>query len=1033
SPTGKDAPEVAALVVKDSGGRQELNSKGEVVAALTENGRAILTTRDGAGNVTGVQIKAGDRVLREYKREGDKWKLNGTDLPVGTKVEFNAAGDLIQYKNDKSRPEFVQKLDGTRIERVEGSDEVAGGHRYQVENARGEISEYHFSAAGGNQPERIFEGGRIQPDGTVAFSTKLMRMKDSAKDGKSTYAVMESEDTRAGRIPAGKTWVGTQTLDFTTGARLSEGAIPGQAATSQVRTADGWNYDPKDLSKGQTRTEPGPSGAILHRDGSGNLDSVIDGQRNRHSITRGADGQISKIETRLFGDAKRTDTLESKDGRNWTRTWVDEQGKTRTESFRGIVTVGPDGTIRENREDGTSRTRFNSGASIETNPETGEIKVGRARDITIDGVSFGKEFTIAGMTPDGRPTKTVDGKGNYMATADGTTWQRYDAQGKPVGEPFKQTVEFNPITGDLSIKKGDGSRQEDLRADGTYTVRENVGPGGEMVKTRELNEHGERLSHKYEGGVKQETLLNAPDGTHRKYKSFRSEGHGNMMLLTEFSDRANRTTKLEWDTSKENPRISSYTDEWGDTWKAAGDGSFNRTTNIGPAGPRRHTAAVFINREGRLEMLSKTASNLTSVDQKQTEVNIRVTRGTDGNTFTTFREHGGLTVRGHDNLLARTVGDNGQVHQFGYHPTDRNEFGQPVLREVTEGDAPDSKKWSMVYLKFGAEQDAQKWKDMRWTSSTGEERTAFWRVDQVTGDMTWFNDDLTKQRYSLDTGWGKQYSGDLQQKANDINTVFTNWAIRHYFWYGQPSRYQDLKGKLEGLSGDDIQMMQWHLLTKHESNRDLRASINDVWSGWQREVLTRHVDRNAYTTDTDEAQRADARINAALAEMRTNQTLTERRDSEAVLRESLGHLNQYQLELLKQTTGAQTNNPETLLRNIQDHPAWKKAPEIHRKALELYLQKGKDQRTPQEEADLMRLALQYTSTIPGSTRPPSEFQKYSYSSLKQRLAYFEEFAGADRASDAARADFRDNGGARLLEEAFVRPGARTGNPDDPNS
>nr|MDZ4834555.1 hypothetical protein [Candidatus Melainabacteria bacterium] len=725
------------------------------------------------------------------------------------------------------------------------------------------------------------------------------------------------------------------------------------------------------------------SGAVLWRDGKSQITHVDGAKGTKYDIVRNDKNMVSEVRITAPAGKGPSETLTSTDGKNWTRKFT-QNGQTRVEQFEGAVSVSPEGVITERKKNGSTRTLRPEGSTVSFDAAANTASVSRP-----DGSSL----KIAGFGPDGKPNKIVKDDGSYSATNDGVTWSDYDPSGKQVGAERKETVNFNRSNGTLDVAAVDGTRRELTGGDGTYSKQEK-NAAGQILMTESKNERGEVTKTRFDKGEKVDTTINYPNGTYRSYD--------NNNLLKEFKDVNGRVTKLEWQSEGGNTVVKSYTDEKGVKW--------NRQTEHGRAfyqkegAHNRRNESVFVNPEGNLERIYSVSSDLVGTNVGETQVTMRETRGMDGNIVSTYDKNGGMTIRNSDGLLSRSIRADGTVTQFGYNGTDR--YGLPILRTVVEGEGPSAKTWSLSG-------------DKEWTSGA-ERQIAFWRVDQITGDMTYFNgDSLGRQRYSLESGWSKPPWGgeDLQGKANGIKDVKDNTWILNYSMPWQDSRFDDLNRRFQGLSGEEMQMMKYHL-SAHKGI-DIGQYVTDKWgdTGYEGVTLHGHLAREGYTRTVDYAEKADVTMRGALAEMAANSGGRRHSEIQKDIRDKVGILNQEQLDTLNQISKANATDGKTSLERMKEHPSWKNAPEVHKAAMELYLAKGKEARSPQEEAHLMKLALEYKSRYSGG-------RGGQVAPHLQRLELFKEFSGEARTSQASRDYFRtDMGGDALLEKALVRPGA----------
>jgi hypothetical protein len=952
-----------SLVVTDTGGTIERDARGLAIATRTETGITVAAKRDADGNLTEATVNRPGLEPLKYEKIGDVWQLNGKPLPKDTKLELTYKGDLVQFgAAGFDKPDLVLKLDGTRIEFQESSEDVAGGYKYVVENARGEISEYHYSGKRGTNDflERIKEGGTRTQDNHVHFETSMMRMRSSATNGQSTWAILQSQAVATETIPAGKTWVGSREFDAKTGSTLSYGHLQdGKKADvidrSEVRTADGWTYDPTSSSLERTRVEP--NGAVLRSDAAGNIESFVDRRKTTFTVGRdAATNMVNDVVSQPTDGRSPALHLHSDDGKTWTRTSKDAAGVETVETFTGNVIVSPDGVITERHTDGSFRRYTPAGAEVRYDAVNGTAFVHRAP-------LSGGDLNIASFGSNGQPNKIINSDGSYKTTADGTTWVEYDKDGVATGSVSNEKFEYDRVTGDLTITRMDGSMRPAMRAfigaDGVSRIETNVGPGGSLVVTSETNQHNEFITHEYRGGVKQTTKVGDMDtGTIRNYQVYRENGP---MQMTSFVDVHGRETQIEWNNQKRPPEIKSYTDEYQDKWEQQTDGSYLRTTHKGPPSQERHYGRVFVNTEGNLEVSMQTSSSLTAAIEDQTRVRAITTRGIDGNTITTFDEHGGLVVKGRENIVNRTVAENGQVHIYEVnHNADgsvkRDKFGEPEIITIKSGDYKDSDAWHL----YTVEVNGQKL-PMVWKSDSGQERREFWRVDQVTGDETILTQNLNKARYSLSSGtWSDYYGGnELRENADQAARVLDTWGI---YWLFKGNRYTDLNSQIQNLTGDEMQMVQYNLQYVDSRRKDMQADIASIWNAghWQRTALEGHLRRTAHTREADHAEHVDVRLRAALAQMEqpwVQGSPSELARHELEVRTELAAQNNLQLELLKRAHDA--DNPRALLDAIESNPAWANAPEIHKRAVAYYYDTPADQRKPEDEARLIEAALEY--------------------------------------------------------------------------
>lgn len=903
-----------------------------------------------------------------------------------------------------------------------GSPELGdGGYRYVVDRPNGQVSEYHYNAS---DRVDVVKHGTRNVDGSLNTDTVMRRQPYSDEPTQPgggrhvpTWVYTDHPDIRGRKMQMGQTAIGEVTFDPQSGSTDTNfKRMPNGAWERNRTTADGWNR----VNEEPFMTRKEPNGATLRRNLSGEIEQVTDANNLGIGIKR-KDGVVSEVTFTPPG-GKAPETLTSEDGKNWTRTFKDEAGQTKTETFAGTVTVSRDGVVSVNRGDGGSRTYRPDGGGVTVDGRTGDAVLTRPNNERLT-VAFGV---------DGKPNKLTNADGSYRATDDGVTWKAYDKDGKVIpGRETKEKVDFNPATGTIRTEAADGSRVEITGGDGTFQRFEAVGQNKQLVLTAERNNRGEQITARFQNGVKQETEVKYPDNTVRRY--------GSQDLLTYMKDVNGKETRIDWSPPPGNPPvITSFTDENSRKWVREVDRDtgkpYYRVEGTNP--PERGNFSVSVNMEGKLERLSRQSADIVGLDENRSTNLVREVRGLDGNIVSYIGEPGaaGITVRDGSGKLTRTIDSSGNVRQFEYNGTDK--YGLPELSKIIVGEGAgfDSYERSRMYWTDNGRETVSQWK----RASDGYVENGMWRLDQVTGDIMSLRNDFRREHYSLTRrppGWQLvDDGGNLQHNGNEVKRISEKWRINYTF--NSNGRFNEMNPRLENLSGDEILVMDNYLRNR---GLDINEYIKNKWGdSAEGVILSGHMRRRGYTRDYHNAERANVVIEGAMAEMAENRVFSAGRTKlqlEQAVRESTGALSQKQLHILDKVH--RTNHDgKSLSDSMREHPSWKGTTEIHKAAMDLYLTKGKENRTIEEQTKLIDMAL---SHVPNGFPPewrdlsklpvdPETGEPMGASAIQtQRLELFKEFAGQGRVDQKVRDHFAANGGDKKLEEGLVLPGFRQAN------
>lgn len=941
----KLVPEATSISLHDNGSAIQLDAKGQAVAVANADGKIVTAKRDDKGAILELSITdPRTRQTINWKNEGGQLiQSRGSErVNLGrSKIELTPEGEVVQL-SDRNKVEYVRKLDGTEIKRLEGSSEFNGRRdfRYVVERPDGNISEYHYRVHGDGPAENleVIKTGTRNIDGSLKTDV-VMRKVPRSDSNNPTWIYTDHPDIRSANMKMGQTWTGLQTFDPRTGGAESNGAIPGETP-ARVRTfADGWQQ----VGDSQHLTRTGPGGEVVRKNTQGQIESVMD--RNGRTIdVKQKDGNFSEISITNKGERGPADKYTSENGRDWTRRYYDKESKQyKEEKFAGNVSVGADGTINIIKEGSRSVTIRPEGQTISRDLTTGTATIERTNG----------EKQRVGFGPNGKVNRLYNSDNSYSATDDGATWRQYDANGalKP-GEPKLQKVEMDERTGRITIEAKDGSRVEIIGADGTRRTYEAVGPREQpLVMTYDRNDKGDETRVRYDKGKKLDTTVTNADKTEQKYNGDD--------LLVHVKDGRGKNLYLTWEGTPPRSTIKSFTDESGQTFVKEGNAYIARDSRNRMVD--RFDGAVFVNSEGKLERAFGTNSNLIGQDRTATAVDVREIRGIDGTVLNLVGDKG-ITVRDHRGLLQRSIDGAGYVRQFKFDGTDR--WGQPQLKKIIMGEG----RGAYAYIRGD-----QTWKSdgstatPKWYRSddkpmyTGDDADSKAeqniRVDHTTGDMIAYRNDFVTEHFNLSKGdWSTASDENVQAKAEAIKDISERWALfRPSYW--SEGRFNDLNDQLKDLSADQIQAVKDYLMGKGLNITDY---VNQKWSDGSKEsvVLNGHLRRVGFTRDVHNVELAEIAIRRAQAEMAQRRGSGSVFNAEQELRDKIAPLNQRQLALLDRAYAAD-HDGKTVLEDMRDDPAWKRRSELHRTAMETYLTFGKGNRTPEQDLELARMAAQY--------------------------------------------------------------------------
>lgn len=874
----------------------------------------------------------------------------------GREVEVKGEGESGEAKHIK------------RVESSEGAD-----YALRVVNSNGEISEYHYNRAdkGSNQDSAKDTLVAVKSGGTMVsslvpvidFKTHLKKAPQATSDA---WVVMQASGHKSGAVLYEK-----HSLDRGTGTETIEG-IDGSKI---VKRPDGVTVETRD---GTTSTSLKlENGVTIEGDQSGAFRAMT------------------------FQDGTR---IESLPGGRFRQLKTDTSGKLQEQGiFSGQLQLTAQGgqlQIVEERADG-ARIFRQDGAVMTFSKNGSELEIQR-------GGAQGRALKIGAFDEKGLPTKIYSEKedGSYRSTEDGITWKSYDANGKLIaGSEKQETVLLDLAAGVIGHLSKDRTKVVEERFDGSLKQYEAVGKEG-LVVTREVNAGGTEYQHSYKEGRLTESQETAKSGAMRTWQNLMLKGQDGQSL--DYPVLTARRSAIEHGSQEMTfnyesktkpgaiPKIVSYTDEQG-KWLAKG-GAPESGIYINEKSGEYRVESLAVTPDGRLKRVSQVQNDVIGLSN-DLETSKEITN-LDG-TVIAFPASGGLLLRDKEGNAARTISDTGASRDYSY-----NEAG--LLNKVVETDATGkTNTWeaSMAHMLS------------TWRDSTGKVEHGDWRVSKTTGQEFFIFEKGAS--YSRDAGQDiyKQVSDgkEAREKVDDLMTAYEDW----YLTNGR--RFEALRSKLENMTPDQIMMFRRAFKEKHSDDYSTFGHyIGEKFGQSARgEILTEMINPRARTVSAREAEITAGKLRAVMHEMKEDSFF---KRSEAALqremRETIANLDQVKLNNLNKVYEARHH--KSAGDDVKQLPGYEKAPAVHQKSMDLYLQKGADRRTVEEEKALLQestRAFQFEALGDSSGEARQNIIATNNRIAMNNLELFKEFAG--RSSQRAREEFKNEGGDKSLENALV--------------
>lgn len=923
------------------------------------------------GKAAAMEALAGNQALREEiealeqpqpqaQKEQDQ-KLNTNTIEQLVKEQGREV-ESASKKERGERPEHIQ-----RVESSEGAD-----YALRVVNANGEISEYHFNRAdkGSKQESEKDTLVAVKSGGTMTsslmpvidFKTHLKKPPHATD----TWMVIQAEGHKSGEMLYEK-----HSLDRNTGTETVEG----KDGAKLVKRPDGVTVVTRDgITSTTLKLE---SGVTIEGDQGGAFRAM------------------------QFQDGSR---IESLPGGRFRQLRLDTDGKLKEESiFSGhlqLTTPGRQLQIVEERQDGARLFR-QDGAVMTFSKNGSELEIQRG------GVQR-QGLKIGAFDEQGKPTKIYSekGDGSYSSTEDGITWKGYDANGKPIaGSEKKEVVVLDLAAGVIGHLSEDRSKVVEERFDGSLKQYEAVGKEG-LVVTREVSAGGTTVQHSYKDGRLSETKEITGSGAMRTWQNLSLKGQDGQKLdypvLTARRSAAEHggkemTFTYETDTKPGAiPKITSYTDEQG-KWSAK-NGAPETGIYINERTGDHRVESLAVTMDGRLKRVSQVQNDVIGLGN-DLETSREIT--TMDGTVIAFPAGGGLLLRDKDGNAARTISDTGAAKDYSY-----NEAG--LLNKVVETDA--TGKTNTWEASIGHMLST-------WRDSTGKVEHGDWRISKSTGQEFFIFEKGAS--YSRDAGQDKykQVSDgkEAREKVDALMTAYEDW----YLTSGR--RFEALRSNLENMTPDQIMMFRRAFKEKHSDDyATFGHYIGEKFGQSARgEILTDMINPRARTVSAREAEITAGKLRAAMHEMRDD-SFFKRNDGvlQREMRETVANLDQVKLNNLNKLYEGRYH--KSAMEEVKQLPGYEKAPLVHQMAMALYMQKGADRRTVEEEKALLNESTRaFKFEALGDSRGEARQNIVALNNkiAMNNLELFKEFAG--RSSSQAREEFQREGGDKSLEKALV--------------
>ncbi|MBI5174862.1 MAG: hypothetical protein HY986_18390 [Candidatus Melainabacteria bacterium] len=923
------------------------------------------------GKAAAIEALSGNQALRKEiealeqphpapQKEQDQ-KLNTNTIEQLVKEQGREV-ESASEKEQGERPEHIQ-----RVESSEGAD-----YALRVVNTNGEISEYHFNRADKGSKQESDKDTLVAVKSGGTMTSSLMPVIDfkthlkKPPHGTDAWMVIKAEGHKSGEMLYEK-----HSLDRNTGTETVEG----KDGAKLVKRPDGVTVVTRDgITSTTLKLE---SGVTIEGDQGGAFRAM------------------------QFQDGSR---IESLPGGRFRQLKPDADGKLKEEGiFSGslqLTTPGRQLQIVEERQDGARLFR-QDGAVMTFSKNGSELEIQR-------GGAQRQGLKIGAFDEQGRPTKIYSekGDGSYSSTEDGITWKGYDANGKLIpGSEKKEVVVLDLAAGVIGHLSEDRSKVVEERFDGSLKQYEAVGKEG-LVVTREVSAGGTTVQHSYKDGRLSETKESTVSGAMRTWQNLSLKGQNGERLdypvLTARRSAAEHggkemTFTYETDTKPGAiPKITSYTDEQG-KWSAK-NGAPETGIYINERTGDHRVESLAVTMDGRLKRVSQVQNDVIGLGN-DLETSREIT--TMDGTVIAFPAGGGLLLRDKDGNAARTISDTGATRDYSY-----NEAG--LLNKVVETDA--TGKTNTWEASIGNMLST-------WRDSTGKVEHGDWRISKSTGQEFFIFEKGAS--YSRDAGQDKykQVSDgkEAREKVDALMTAYEDW----YLTNGR--RFEALRSRLENMTPDQIMMFRRAFKEKHSDDYSTFGHyIGEKFGQSARgEILTDMINPRARTVSAREAEITAGKLRAVMHEMRED-SFFKQNDSvlQREMRETVANLDQVKLNSLNKLYEGRYH--KSAMEEVKQLPGYEKAPLVHQMAMALYMQKGADRRTVEEEKALLNESTRaFKFEALGDSRGEARQNIVAINNkiAMNNLELFKEFAG--RSSQRARDEFQREGGDKSLENALV--------------
>ncbi len=732
----------------------------------------------------------------------------------------------------------------------------------------------------------------------------------------------------------------TRRVDSDGTVRITHGA--GHHLRETVRTTDGW------------QRENGRDGhhqfVKQNKDGS----NMIKNEAGQTVQTTDALGRTRKFGYDQVGTLNRVeysngDVHTSTDGKSWQK-----QGSTNP-PWVGEMSVSSAGDLIETQKTSTgSKETIRKADGSTVYAENG--KYTRIEPVKRDPMD------VLGRGSDGNPNKIRfdSDKNAYWATEDGQNWKRFDNDGKALGQEqkFKLSIDRNgAIIRDNFA--GQPPTVESTATNGTITTQH---PDGRKISERRSDET--KIDYQYDNSKnyvgKVETRK---DGTvietDAKDRVTRAKGQSDRRY--EYNDK-NEVTAFSIDGERYARKDGSPPDVY---FHVRPDGS---VINGRDGQPEKIAAMVNVKQDGTTQMYGRDGSISSHRLDGSRVVQM------DSGAMRMYDTRGALT----DTIDAKGT----RTHYDRDLAPGQEVLGRADrLSRITFGEGAGKTSWTT--------QDGFHWKQ----EGTDKSFTGFINVNNESGERVSLSVDGDRFRYGLD---GTQKGPEHIALAESLKTVTDSkdgWFTR------KSTRDKIYREQLRDKSAEQLYIMG----SKYDANNPmkLRDDLVDSVGGAD---FFRGV-RTGGMFDRRDRPGDDYALQLMVDRSESQSSWFWRDRSQADIRRSehdiLGGASEERRRQINDSMMAMYG--VSLSEHYADSSSNKhgsvQGDEFHRRAMELYATTGRDLRTPEQQTELMSLALK--------------------SGSGDRLANFMMASAEHIATDAGRAKFKAEGGAEKIRSAFT--------------